>query len=104
MRDGAMQTRMRRTGLHFPWAGWAAPADRRNIFDFLNESNEGRLARSGADPLWSDGASPFAFYGGAAAIMAADLAVTPTSGMRVQACGDAHLMSFGGGALSRSAI
>ena len=40
--------------------------------------------------------SPFAFYRGAAAIMAADLASTPTSGLRVQACGDAHLMNFGG--------
>ena len=40
--------------------------------------------------------SPFAFYRGAAAIMAADLASTPASGLRVQACGDAHLMNFGG--------
>jgi hypothetical protein len=40
--------------------------------------------------------SPFTFYRGAAAIMAADLATTPTSGIRVQACGDAHLMNFGG--------
>jgi uncharacterized protein (DUF2252 family) len=40
--------------------------------------------------------SPFAFYRGAAAIMAADLALTPTSGIRVQACGDCHLMNFGG--------
>lgn len=41
-------------------------------------------------------ASPFAFYRGAAAIMAADLARTPTSGIRVQCCGDAHLANFGG--------
>jgi uncharacterized protein (DUF2252 family) len=40
--------------------------------------------------------SPFAFYRGAAAIMAADLALMPTSGIRVQACGDCHLMNFGG--------
>ena len=39
--------------------------------------------------------SPFTFYRGAAAVMAADLAVTPTSGLRVQACGDAHLSNFG---------
>jgi uncharacterized protein (DUF2252 family) len=39
--------------------------------------------------------SPFAFYRGSAALMAADLAMTPTSGLRVQACGDAHLMNFG---------
>ena len=40
--------------------------------------------------------SPFAFYRGAAAIMAADLARTPVSGIRVQACGDCHLLNFGG--------
>ena len=45
----------------------------------------GRMARSA-----------FAFFRGAAAIMAADLAPTPVSGMRVQLCGDAHLSNFGG--------
>ena len=40
--------------------------------------------------------SPFTFYRGAAAIMAADLAKTPSSGLRVQLCGDAHLSNFGG--------
>jgi uncharacterized protein (DUF2252 family) len=39
--------------------------------------------------------SPFAFYRGAALPMAADLADTPTSGIRVQLCGDAHLSNFG---------
>ena len=41
-------------------------------------------------------ASPFAFYRGAAVIMAADLATQPDSGLVVQACGDAHLANFGG--------
>lgn len=40
-------------------------------------------------------ASPFAFFRGAAAIMAADLAAVPTTGIDVQLCGDAHLMNFG---------
>ncbi len=40
--------------------------------------------------------SPFAFYRGAAGVMAADLATTPASGIQVQACGDCHLMNFGG--------
>ncbi|MFN8113466.1 MAG: DUF2252 domain-containing protein [Solirubrobacterales bacterium] len=40
--------------------------------------------------------SPFTFYRGAAAVMAADLGPTPTSGIVVQACGDAHLSNFGG--------
>ena len=39
--------------------------------------------------------SPFAYYRGAALPMAADLATTPVSGLRVQVCGDAHLANFG---------
>ena len=39
--------------------------------------------------------TPFAFYRGAAAVMAADLDSTPSSGLVVQACGDAHLANFG---------
>jgi len=40
--------------------------------------------------------SSFAYFRGSAAVMAADLASTPQSGLRVQACGDAHLLNFGG--------
>jgi len=40
--------------------------------------------------------SPFTFYRGSAAVMAADLAHTPATGIQVQACGDCHLMNFGG--------
>jgi uncharacterized protein (DUF2252 family) len=41
-------------------------------------------------------ASPFAFYRGSAAVMAAELAETQATGIRVQVCGDCHLMNFGG--------
>lgn len=40
--------------------------------------------------------SPFTFFRGSAAVMAADLEKTPATGLRVQACGDCHLMNFGG--------
>jgi uncharacterized protein (DUF2252 family) len=40
-------------------------------------------------------ASPFAFFRGAAAVMAEDLASTPITDVRLQACGDAHLGNFG---------
>jgi Uncharacterized protein conserved in bacteria (DUF2252) len=40
--------------------------------------------------------SPFTFYRGSAGVMAADLAPTPATGIHVQACGDAHLLNFGG--------
>ena len=39
--------------------------------------------------------SPFAFFRGGASVMAMDLAATPTTGIRVQACGDAHVNNFG---------
>src|SRR5262245_47164621 len=39
--------------------------------------------------------SPFAFYRGAAVVMAADLGRSQSSGLRVQLCGDAHLANFG---------
>ena len=55
---------------------------------------------SEADPyppaLQPDARLAVTFYRGAAAIMAADLAATPNSGLWVQACGDAHLSNFGG--------
>jgi hypothetical protein len=38
---------------------------------------------------------PFSFYRGSAAVMAADLAVSPSSGVEVMCCGDAHLSNFG---------
>jgi hypothetical protein len=40
-------------------------------------------------------ASPFAFLRGSAAVMAADLASRPHTGLTVQLCGDAHLLNFG---------
>ncbi|MFX1765441.1 DUF2252 domain-containing protein [Paraburkholderia sp. A1RI-2L] len=77
-------------------AGWRLPEQRRNVIELLEESNAGRLPHLIPIRFGRMSASPFAFYRGAAAIMAADLATTPTSALRVQACGDAHLMNFGG--------
>jgi len=77
-------------------AGWSPPANRRDPIELLNESNAGRMLDLIPIRFGRMSASPFAFYRGAAALMAADLAQTPTSRIRVQACGDAHLMNFGG--------
>ena len=63
---------------------------------FCVESNEGQILELIPIRFGRMAQSPFAFYRGAAALMAADLALTPASGLRVQACGDAHLMNFGG--------
>jgi uncharacterized protein (DUF2252 family) len=40
-------------------------------------------------------ASPFAYLRGSAAVMAADLATSPLTGLRIQACGDMHVSNFG---------
>jgi uncharacterized protein (DUF2252 family) len=76
--------------------GWKASQDRRDPIEVLNESNDGRIPELIPIRFGRMAQSPFAFYRGAAAVMAADLATTPISGLHVQACGDAHLMNFGG--------
>jgi hypothetical protein len=77
-------------------AGWKAPGDRADPVELLIRSSEGRVQHLVPIRYGRMMQSPFAFYRGAAAIMAADLAHTPTSGIRVQACGDCHLVNFGG--------
>ncbi|MGU5651859.1 DUF2252 domain-containing protein [Aeromonas allosaccharophila] len=77
-------------------AGWTSPADRRDPIDILIESNRGRVPELIPIRFGRMLESPFAFFRGSAAIMAADLVHTPVSGVFVQACGDAHLMNFGG--------
>ncbi len=77
-------------------AGWKAPEDRRDPIDLLIESNEGRIMDLVPIRFGRMMQSPFTFYRGSAAVMAADLASTAQSGLRVQACGDAHLLNFGG--------
>ena len=75
---------------------WKAAPDRRDPVELLQASNEGRVAALVPVRFGRMATSPFAFYRGGAALMAADLATTPATGIRVQACGDAHLMNFGG--------
>jgi uncharacterized protein (DUF2252 family) len=77
-------------------ASWEPPADRRDAFSLLSDQETTRVDE--LVPLRHDRmlVSPFTFYRGAAVVMAADLGSQPDSGLRVQACGDAHLANFGG--------
>jgi uncharacterized protein (DUF2252 family) len=77
-------------------ADWQTPSNRRDPIDLLIESGKNRLPQLIPIRYSRMLQSPFAFYRGAAIIMAADLANTPTSGIYVQSCGDCHLMNFGG--------
>ena len=75
--------------------GWVAASDRPDPVGLLQEQDASREpdlvpVRHGRMLV-----SPFTFYRGAAKIMAADLAATPTAGLHAQLCGDAHLSNFG---------
>lgn len=76
-------------------AEWKAPQNRSDPLQLLKESGKGRIPELLPIRHGRMMQSPFTFYRGAALNMAADLAVTPTTGLRVQACGDAHLCNFG---------
>jgi uncharacterized protein (DUF2252 family) len=76
-------------------AVWEAPADRRDPIETLAEQNRSRDPQLVPVRLERMAASPFAFLRGAALVMAHDLATTPSSGLHVQLCGDAHLLNFG---------
>src|SRR5512132_3421840 len=76
-------------------SGWAPATDRPDPLALLDEQNVAREpdlvpVRHGRMMV-----SPFTFYRGGAKIMAADLKDTPTAGLNVQLCGDAHLSNFG---------
>jgi uncharacterized protein (DUF2252 family) len=74
---------------------WKPPANRRDPIDILKESNQDRMAELVPIRYGRMLQSPFTFLRGSAGLMASDLAATPTTGLRVQACGDCHLLNFG---------
>jgi uncharacterized protein (DUF2252 family) len=76
-------------------AQWAPPQDRPDPVAILEEQARTRVRDLIPIRYGRMAASPFAYFRGAAAPMAWDLAHTPTTDIRVQACGDAHLLNFG---------
>lgn len=78
--------------------------NRPNPMDLLVASSEGRNPELLPIRYGRMSASPFAFYRGAAAIMASDLSRTPSTNYFVQACGDCHLANFGGFATAEHRI
>jgi uncharacterized protein (DUF2252 family) len=77
-------------------AKWVCPADRADPIELLKNADRGRLPELLPIRYGRMRQSPFAFFRGAGAVMAADLAGTPKTGLRVQACGDCHVSNFGG--------
>ena len=76
-------------------AQWDPPRDRPDPIAILEEQASTRVPELVPIRHGRMAASPFAYFRGAAGPMAWDLAHTPTTGIRVQACGDAHLLNFG---------
>jgi uncharacterized protein (DUF2252 family) len=76
-------------------AAFAAAADRPDPVALLQAQDASRLPELLPIRYGRMLASPFAFFRGAALLMAGDLATTPATGFIVQACGDAHLSNFG---------
>jgi len=77
-------------------AAWQPEVDRQDPVALLEEQAAERVSELVPIRYGRMSASPFAFYRGAAYVMAYDLAGTPQTGIRVQLCGDAHLANFGG--------
>ena len=76
-------------------ARWARPAKRRDPIEVLTASNRDRVPELVPIRYGRMMRNPFAFLRGSAGLMASDLATTPSTGFRVQACGDCHLLNFG---------
>jgi len=75
---------------------WKAPADRTDPIELLIESSEGRVPELVPIRYGRMMASPFAFFRGAAGVMAYDLSQTSSTGNAIQICGDCHCLNFGG--------
>jgi len=91
-----MGKQLRKTCPRSSHSQWEAPVGRRDPLDLLLISEKGRIPDLLPLRHGRMSRSPFTFYRGSAFNMATDLASTPTTGIYVQACGDAHLCNFGG--------
>src|SRR3954451_8332124 len=76
-------------------AAWPPAADRPDPVVVMRQEDAARVPELVPIRYGRMLVSAFTFYRGAAALMAGDLAATPTSGITVQLCGDAHLSNFG---------
>ncbi|MFI6353838.1 DUF2252 domain-containing protein [Streptomyces sp. NPDC050743] len=88
----------RRARRHAPRSGhgvFEAAPDRPDVVDVLEQQSATRVPELVPIRYGRMLESPFRFYRGAAAVMAADLGALPGTGLRVQLCGDAHLLNFG---------
>ena len=74
---------------------WHPPDDRPDPISLLEESNRTRVPDLVPVRYGRMLESPFSFYRGTPLVMASDLSRTPSTGIQIQICGDAHLLNFG---------
>ncbi|MGA2570795.1 MAG: DUF2252 family protein, partial [Terracidiphilus sp.] len=77
---------------HFAWQAKARPA---SALELVARSMRGRVPELIALKYQLMSESPFAYFRGAAPVMAADLAQLPSAGIGCQLCGDAHVRNLG---------
>ena len=87
----AVRTQVKRSDLGI----WDPPADRPDPVDVLEEQNRLRVQELVPIRYGRMLHSPFTYLRGAPGVMAGDLAAGPTTPLRTQLCGDAHLLNFG---------
>ena len=75
---------------------WKRSKDRPDPIALLQASDAGRMPELIPIRYGRMLQTPFTFFRGSVNVMAADLATTPVTGVQVQACGDCHLLNFGG--------
>ena len=87
--------RLRESVPHLMHAVWKLSRKQRDPIDLLEESNRYRMPNLVPVRYGRMLRSPFTFLRGSAGLMAHDLSTLPHTGIRVQACGDCHLLNFG---------
>src|SRR5579863_3064132 len=85
----------RKRGPRSALGSWAAEDRGHDALDTILAQNKIRVPELVPIRHYRMAASPWNYYRGAAAVMAADLAAQPNSGLTVQLCGDAHVLNFG---------
>lgn len=91
----AMGLALRKQAPRRSHSAWTPPADRADPISLLEQQAETRVPELVPIRYGRMMVSPFTFLRGSALVMARDLETTPTTGLTVQCCGDAHLSNFG---------
>ena len=91
----AIGRRLRKKVEHAAHSKWSPEKIRRDPVTTILTANDDRIPELVPIKMGRMAVSPFAFFRGAAPLMAADLATLLKTGLHVQICGDAHVRNLG---------